>query len=501
MSLNYLLILIQLLKITKTSIVINLGRYLPINKESKNMQLGEFITQQITNVYATEIFLGDPPQSIPGFLKMDKYGFTLTNYECPHKVFYFKEKSNTFSYVTNKKYYNRLDFYDSLSFYSSKYSTTRDIQVKNYTITADNQLMGPQCFHIGMQLLINREEKETNIIDQLHHKKIINSYYYEYKIYDENEIYLIIGLNENYENNNKYKFIKPIIIPYSYVINLKWGLTFQSFNLSNYSLPYNKDIKAEFDINCGCILGNSDFRHYFKNYLADNDIKVEPKRYERDYYVYFFEKNMKNFEIIKNINLQLYHRELNYNFTFNYQDLILEKDNGYYFLIAFEYDFRGYWKLGFPFFKKYHFVFNHDTKMMGFLWPNGCTDSENDNNEHNNNEDNNDNKGNNNIINNDNNTIDYINKTKDNNSSINNTQNNNNNKKEKTIKMDENIKYSFNVIIFIIIGIIIVFSIIFFFGLLLGKKMFGIRKSKVNELVELYDYSAADKKKEIKKDS
>ena len=41
---------------------------MPIYKESKNMTLGEFVTQRITNIYVTKIGIGDPVQEIPGFL-------------------------------------------------------------------------------------------------------------------------------------------------------------------------------------------------------------------------------------------------------------------------------------------------------------------------------------------------------------------------------------------------------------------------------------------------
>ena len=345
-------IFIPFFNLFNSYIVIKFNRYMPIKKERKSMLLGEFVTQRITNVYTSEIYLGDPPQIIPGFLKTNEYGFTLSNYECPHAVFYYKEKSKTFKYEANKKYYNSFKFSDSLFFYSSLYSENYDTQVTNYTITADNQLIGPQCFHIGSQLLMNQEEKETNLMDELHKKKYIKSYFYEYKIYNEDEIYLFLGLEDNFENDNKYKFIKPMIIPYTYNINLKWGIIFQNIILYDYDKPYEKEIKVELDINYGCLLGNSDFKEYFKNYLKYHGISLEPKRYEKDYYVYFFEKNMTKFNVIKNINLNFYHKDLNFNFSFNYNDLILEKDNGYYFLIAFECDFRSNWKFGFPFFKK-----------------------------------------------------------------------------------------------------------------------------------------------------
>ena len=474
-------ILIQILNIYQSYIVIKFKRYNPINKELNNKIIGEFITQRITNTYRSMIYLGDPPQAIPGFLKTNQYSFILTNYECPHAIYYFEKKSKTFS-NSNQKDYNYYKFFDSLSFYSSLDSEKYDIIIKNYTILAENELRGPQCFHIGTQLLINQEEKDKNLMDGLHKQKIIKSYYYEYQINNENEMNLILGLEEDFENNNNYKFIKPIIVPYTSQINMKWGLIFQKMYLNDYNVSYSKEVKSELDINCGCILGNSDFKEYFKNYLNENGIKIEPIRYEKDYYIYFFEKNMTGIDKIKNINLVFYHKELNYNFNFNYEDLFLESNNGYYFLIAFEYDFRSSWKFGFPFFKKYKFIFNHDSKLMGFYCPNGCPTNEND--DINNGKYNYDNKDK------DSKTIeDKTNQDKKNNSLVNDINNNNQNSRQ----------FAFFIILIIFLGIIIIVIAILLFGIFIGKKMFGVRKNKVNELLELYDYSAGEKEKNKEK--
>ena len=72
-----------------------------------------------------------------------------------------------------------------------------------------------------------------------------------------------------------------------------------------------------------------------------------------------------------------------------------------------------------------------------------------------------------------------------------NTDNNINNIKEKNIK--ENTKYIFKVILIIILGFIFIVILVLIIGILIGKKYFGIRKTKVNELLELYDYSSNKK--------
>ena len=168
------------------------------------------------------------------------------------------------------------------------------------------------------------------------------------------------------------------------------------------------------------------------------------------------------------------------NIHMNMNNLVLEKKNGYYFLIYFELsNFRSNWRFGFPFFKKYHFVFNHDSKLMGFKYPDGCSESNN----------------NNAYIKN--NNIYEIKNEKINNNTNDIFKNNN----KELINEEENRKFGFKIVIIMFFGIIFIVAVILFFGIFIGKKMFGMRKNKVNELLELYDYSSADKKKEAKKES
>ena len=114
---------------------------------------------------------------------------------------------------------------------------------------------------------------------------------------------------------------------------------------------------------------------------------------------------------------------------------------------------------------------------MGFKYPDGCSES------------------NNAYIKN--NNIYEIKNEKINNNTNGILKNNN----KELINEEENRKFGFKIVIIMFFGIIFIVAVILFFGIFIGKKMFGVRKNKVNELLELYDYSSADKKKEAKKES
>ena len=119
--------------------------------------------------------------------------------------------------------------------------------------------------------------------------RFTKSYLYEYQIINDDEIYLNIGLDSNEENIRNYTFIQPIsIFEGEYYNNKKWGLKFNEIYLTNYSKILNRDSNAELDINVQCILGNSDFHEYFKEYLRVNNILVEPKIGENECFSPFY---------------------------------------------------------------------------------------------------------------------------------------------------------------------------------------------------------------------
>lgn len=437
-SFIYFFLLLYLLELIQSSLIIKFKRYLPIKSESKSITLEEFINKRISNIYTTNIFLGNPPQTIPGFLKSYEHKFYLSNEYCPNQKYFYKEKSITFSLQNSDVNYIGKFIHDTLYLDSINSNT---IKFDNFTMNVDNDLKSPQCFHIGTQLSFKEIEKNTNLIDILHKRNFIKSYFYEYRISNDDELLLILDLNIDI-NNNEYKFIKPInrIVSY-YNNNQKWGLSFYKYKLKNYTFSLNTEVQAEFNINYGCFFGITEFKEYFEKYLEDNGIFVEAKYIEREFYIFFFEKNLKNVEKLKNIELTFYHRELNFNFTFTYEDLFIESDNGYYFLVIFDYKNSDVWKFGYPFFKKYNFVFNHDAKIMGF------TNSNIDNN----------------------------------------------------ISYDKNMtgkKMNSKIVFIIILGVILIAVAILLFGILIGKKIFSVRKVKVNELLELYDYKSKDSEKQ-----
>jgi hypothetical protein len=436
----YIIILIHLLEHINGYYTIKFSRNFPIEKESTNLTLFEFIKNRVNNIYKTEILIGEPSQKIIGFLNSDSHGFFLSNENCPERVFFEIEKSKTINIIKNNN--TKIRFSDTLSFNTNSYSRNNGITIHNYTLCIDKLINEPLCFHIGTQL---SRVGEINLLTELHNNKFITNYYYYYKISSGDDIYLFFNVSIYDNKDMNYKIIKPLS-SYNYKtyqIEQTWGMEFENVFLNNETLYYSRERSVvQFDINLNCIIGTFYFKESFNKFLRENKIYVRPLNYKNEYYVYFFEKNMEGIYILKNINIKFYHEETNYYFTFDYKDLFLEKINGYYFLIVFEFDNKYKWKFGIPFFKKYKFIFNLDSKLMTFF-------------------------ENTNIDNNINNIKDQ--------------------------KNEENKNFTFKVIWIIILGFIFIVILVLIIGILIGKKFFGIRKTKVNELLELYDYTSNKK--------
>ena len=102
-------------------------------------------------------------------------------------------------------------------------------------------------------------------------------------------------------------------------------------------------------------------KRFFNFYIQNNKCN---KSLSNDNFTYYFYCD-KDINIKKFDNLNFYMKDLDFTFTFTYEDLFYEYKNKYYFLVLFT-DVEQCWEFGFPFFKKYQIVFDQDKKIIGF---------------------------------------------------------------------------------------------------------------------------------------
>ena len=247
------------------------------------------------------------------------------------------------------------------------------------------KLLGDMYFmNIGFPIIKSGTIRDTfYFIPQLKEKNIIDNY--EWFIYyeshektnkDENEIInlddisnikanLIIGGQPHYYKNDIF-YKSQLLTTYTDVF--AWILEFQDIYLyldDEKMSTYENIVEFYFDeliIYAPPYYTNLVKREYFNKYEACHEGRGEE-------IIYYCEKSNKfNINDLKKFpSLFFKHIEYNYIFELSYQDLFIESNGKYYFLVTSNYDEN--WFIGYPLLKKYQFVFNHDSRTIGFYNP------------------------------------------------------------------------------------------------------------------------------------
>ena len=330
-------------------------------------------------------------------------------------------------------------------------------------------------------------KNKFNFISQLKKKNIIESYdwfiYFEkgmdrnkdeiikLETFDNLKLTLIIGGPPHYFNNNL--FYKSQLLK-SYTEEYGWFIKFKDIYLifdkntekERKIKEYDTDVEIYLDellIYAPPFFTSYLMREFFSKYSSCHEEKWE------DIFIYCDKSDNFNISDLKKFpSFYFQHIDFNYTFELTFQDLFFEYNGKYYFLVTDNEDEN--WRIGYPFLKKYQFVFNQDSKTIGFFYPNLPKEKEKDDKEI---DDGREDK--NNKTNNDNN--DNINKNETNNEVNNRTNNKISNK-------------SNNISIKTAITIMVIFIFVFIVaGLIIGKIAFKKKtKRRVNEFDENYDY-------------
>ena len=342
--------------------------------------LNNLITNKVYNDTKSKSF-----KKISKDLEYD-YGYDYNIFQNCTDIFYFLKNSN------KKKYHNKIEL------------TFRQV----YNDKKDN--LGS----FGLQIYPSKERIDAKIpcpLKLLIEKNLIKNYLWSIHFSKEgnnigDEGYLLLGehphdLNYNLGFYDRYEFDKnnfrtlldhsnektmnheiQMSEIYFYNNKDKKDNTKQSFFNDLKKNDFLKDIVipqvsiyyvTKFDYNFGGIL----IPEYFNTYLVNsvfNSYITNGKCFQESIRIksstnFFYCKNEKSLikEIKQKIPTIIFLQEhLKYNFTININDLIYKKDEYVYFLLFYSSSQKSKWTLGKPFLKKYPFIFNPDSKEIGF---------------------------------------------------------------------------------------------------------------------------------------
>ena len=287
----------------------------------------------------------------------------------------------------------------------------------------------------------------------------------------------IIGDDLSKYNEDRYpnEFYKTIYLDLQYSISFDSIYALNKTNNKTQNINDSKSIntirKASININSGVIIGTSEYKNFIDNNFFNNLIKKNICQVDcvDDYLIYSCNVEFIVLANPRNPTSNYYSKfpdlifkstKLEYNFVLNNNDLFEQIFGKYYFLIIFKNNAtitgNDFWYLGEPFYRKYAFSINLDSKTIGFYLNEGANGRKA-------------NRTNN----------DKINSTEDDDDV--NKNNTNDNK-----SMNKILKYSIEIIIVIIIALLA-----YYIGVTVNQK----RKKRANELKdENYEYMPEENK-------
>ena len=334
-----------------------------------------------------------------------------------------------------------------------------------------------------LQLIDTKLKDNPQFINFLKENKIIKDYSWTFKFHTKTEGRLIIGDKpHNYESNttfyNKKKFIKTeTFSPRIEESHLHWSFDFKEIffiNSKNETIYVGKWIKMILMSNIGFIISEDKYKNlilenYFKELIGKSICVLEKTNITKFnskeitfgttgiYEVFHCDKEGLNKEKKLFPELTFFEPNLNYNFTFTFNNLFELVGDRYYFLIIFPEDlthpYYKVWYIGLPFYYNYQCVFNYDSKTIGFYDQNIIIDDKDSENDDDKKEEN---------------------------------ENNDGDKKKSGDAQKNNNKNIWSIVIQIIVVIILIILIIVAY--FIGKKVNEKRNKRANELNENYDY-------------
>ena len=354
-------------------------------KDDKNFD----ITQLENSGIYTEINIGKPNQKIKLYLSFEYYLIYIFNHG----------EIGSYNYLNSDTYKNisKTTYYSSPFERGFESNETISLSTFNNSVIDINDFSFDLVYEfkkdidykegvIGLKLFDHtyRGDPTRNIIVQLKKRHIIESYGWNIKFKNNGEGFLNIGAypHEYDKKNYATEYFKNILSGWRST-GVYWEIEFTNI-ITGYGNYIEKTKKCEMQIEKGFIFATDEYFDLVKKEFFNE--KIEKKECFLDTSIsskylnfkYFYCLNYDTIKQFKGIHFK--HNSLDKDFFFDYNDLFTKKNEKYYFLIVFRPSTNVNWIIGYPFFKKYEFVFQPDQKIIGTYinYPNNDDNKNND---------------------------------------------------------------------------------------------------------------------------
>ncbi len=364
---------------------------LPFYRNISNIKNNNFINKIFFNYLLTNISIGSPPQIIPVIFSFRNYplsifSINLKNNNNLYLNYFNSNNSKTYSILKNESEFNQESFDKGIEskekFIFQIYNKSTNIislssiEIK-FILETERTLFNFKEGGGLIGLSITSDTKELNdynFIKQLKKNDFIISYDFSF-VFDNNNLFdlnskgnFIIGdLPHNIYKEYKIKYIYKNFFVKIESNKQYFDIDFDDIIFDNISFKENNITR--FGYLNGMIYGTSKFQNYIKKIFFEENIKNNICfENQTDYtYIYYYCKNIvKLNNEFKNKKIEFKLNSINYRFKLSNDELFLPFENYYYYMIYFNKNGnKDIWELGLPFFKKYLFTFNQDSKMIG----------------------------------------------------------------------------------------------------------------------------------------
>ena len=360
---------------------INSLKYRSSNFQENSIDKNDFMFRLLTDDLHFNLTIGSPPQIIPTIWNMNKYSFKIysSSYNS-NKSFSYKEIKNfLYSFDEVKKAILCVDNF---------YFTDENNEISSYMLNFINLENNKNNYSfVGLQLPDVITDDLLTFIKEMKKNDIIDKYIF-YILYNKDETKIenpngkiFFGdyphntkiLKDKYKMDNFYEIKASSRNKLAY-----WDILFDEiyFNESQYNKKYNniKYKQVELLGNMQLSIGTDEYLEFIHNNFFDKyiELKICERKTILDFtdYIYYICKKSNEFNITEFPTLYFELKDINFNFSLNYNDVFFVHDEFIYFGIIFDsffkLKFNQRWKLGSALFKKYLFVFNQDSKTIGF---------------------------------------------------------------------------------------------------------------------------------------
>lgn len=384
-------------------------------------EINDFFLDNYQIDFYSSLYIGDKDFRFLVRISTDNNTFSLSEDECKRKSVdnaqnYLVMTKNTYKLHKSSSYKNISKFNNSYTNYKdggiiseifSFYNTTKlkfqpmsyenydkvldtRIQIDDMNIIIEEFTENNLCALIGLGKPDINSKDGVNFINELKRIEAINDYSYTYKFITSSSAQLIIGgLPHEYYNNSKfykqYQYFKVNSLTHN-DNNLPWSISFNKIFLEKKDkeiFNIQNNVKSYILPHLGFIIGTTQYKkiimeNYFNSLINEGICKLEKTN---NINIHLFDLKNENFEIftcdankIKDIHkssfpfIKFQQNDYGFIFNFSFYFLFVEFKETYYFLIIFpeETYINNDWYLGIPFLRRYQFIFNYDSKTIGF---------------------------------------------------------------------------------------------------------------------------------------